>query len=157
MRKKILLIVVITVIFDQLTKYLIIHNLNLNDMITIIPQGLYLTHVNNYGAAWGLFSDRLFFLIIFGLLALIIIYQSIINLPVISKVNLISYGLLAGGIIGNLIDRFRFGYVVDFINMYIIGYSFPVFNISDMAIVFGVIIIIYDILKKEKTNESNNR
>ncbi|MDD3821924.1 MAG: signal peptidase II, partial [Bacilli bacterium] len=91
------------------------------------------------------------------LLALIIIYQSIINLPVISKVNLISYGLLAGGIIGNLIDRFRFGYVVDFINMYIIGYSFPVFNISDMAIVFGVIIIIYDILKKEKTNESNNR
>ena len=65
--------------------------------------------------------------------------------------------MLLGGILGNLSDRILFGYVKDFISLYIFGYSFPVFNIADICIVVGVIILIISILRGEDKNGSSSK
>ena len=67
-----------------------------------------------------------------------------------------AFGLLLGGLSGNLIDRLFFGYVRDFLDFYIFGYDYPVFNIADICIVFGVILLIIAVLKGEDTNEDNS-
>jgi signal peptidase II len=69
-----------------------------------------------------------------------------------TKFNTYGLGFLMGGIIGNLADRLLFGYVKDFLNFYIIGYDYPVFNIADIFIVTGVIMLIISILKGEDVN-----
>ena len=70
----------------------------------------------------------------------------------LNRRNIIAFGLLFGGIIGNLLDRFILGYVRDFLDFYILGYDFPVFNISDCAIVIGIILLIIAIIKGEEVS-----
>ena len=65
----------------------------------------------------------------------------------ISKLESVGYGLIVGGALGNLFDRVIYGYVIDFIDIYIFGYDYPIFNIADIAIVFGVIILIIDMIR----------
>ena len=69
--------------------------------------------------------------------------------------NTLAFGLLIGGILGNLLDRLIFGYVKDFLHFYIFDYSFPIFNISDIAIVIGIFLIIIAVLKGEEVNGRN--
>ena len=73
------------------------------------------------------------------------------------KRNTLLFGLLFGGIIGNLIDRIFYGYVIDFLDFTIFGYDFPVFNFADICIVSGIFLLIIAICKKEDINEVNYR
>lgn len=66
-----------------------------------------------------------------------------------SKVNALAFGLVYGGLLGNLFDRIRFGYVIDYLKFYIGGYEFPVFNLADTAIVVGFILMFIAIIKGE--------
>ena len=74
-----------------------------------------------------------------------------------TKNNILGLGFLMGGIIGNLADRLLFGYVRDFLNFYIIGYDFPIFNIADIFIVLGVFILIISIIRGEDSNGNSSR
>ena len=69
-----------------------------------------------------------------------------------NKRNILAFGLLIGGIVGNLLDRIIFGYVRDFLDFYVFNYDFPVFNVSDMAIVAGIFLLIIAIVKGEEVN-----
>lgn len=135
---------IIVVIADQLSKYIAVERLKGSVSRVIIPEFLKFTYVENYGAAFGILKNKKLFFIIVTLIVIILI--SLFLVKYYYKLNIfmrIGLGLLLGGAIGNFIDRVRFGYVVDFISVRLFNsYDFPVFNIADMSIVCGTIIIL---------------
>lgn len=136
----------ISILIDQITK--ILANLYLKD-ISIIPNFLSLTYVENTGAAWGILDNNRIILICVSVLALLVINKYIKNENNFSKLSIISYGFLIGGIFGNLFDRIFRGYVIDFLNFNILGYGFPVFNIADTLIVIGIILMTIEVIRGE--------
>ncbi len=121
-----------------------------NGDITLIPQVLYFSYVENRGAAFGIFQDAKWFLIVVSVaLFLAITYYVAHHRTTILKSHLIPLAMVAGGGIANVADRLQFGYVVDYINVYCIDY--PVFNLADICVVLGVLWIAGMILfSKEK-------
>ena len=154
MKKLIVYISAICFIIDQLSKALLDHFLELNQSIDIIPSFFRITYVRNDGAAWSLFSGNQIFLIIMSFFALYMIYTYFIKNKVLNKLELWSYGLLLGGIFGNLIDRLIRGYVTDFFDFTIFNYHFPVFNIADICIVIGLFLTIISLWKGDKNGNN---
>lgn len=154
MNKRILIIASIILFLDQLSKIMIETYLTLNDKISLIPNFFSITYTNNYGAAWSILNNKVYFLICITVIVLIIIYRYMNTFKENTR-NIISFGLLFGGITGNLIDRLFLGYVRDFLAFKIFGYHFPVFNISDIAIFIGTALLTVAIIKGE--DHGNNR
>lgn len=153
MKKKSLIIATIIVIIDQVLKVVIDNILSINATIRVIPDVFYITKVYNTGAAWSMFDDSLIVLIIIAIVAffLLLKYQ---NVFVENKRNTLAFALIYGGLVGNLIDRVVYGYVIDYLHIYIISYSFPVFNLADIAIVIGFLLVIIAIIKGEEHDSS---
>lgn len=150
---KIILIAVISVILDQIVKYLIISKCTLYKKNPVIDGFFNITYVQNRGAAWGILNNNIILLVVITVLALGLICSFIFKESNIKKLDIILYGMLLGGIIGNFIDRIFRGYVIDFLDFIIFGYDFPVFNIADMLIVIsvGIMIITYWRSRNENT------
>ena len=155
MNRKILTIAIIALAIDQITKVATSIILDFNRPIQVIKDFFYLTLCHNEGAAWGIFSNTKIIIIIGTFIALLVIYHFIYCFKRNNRNN-IAFGLLLGGLSGNLIDRLLFGHVRDFLDFYIFGYDYPVFNIADICIVVGVILLIIAIIKGEDTNEDNS-
>ncbi len=142
------------VISDQISKYYIKVNLGLYDNIIVIENLFNITHILNPGGAFGLFATsspeirKFIFLFVSSIIALFILwfYQKSA-----AKFIFLSYGfaMILGGAIGNLIDRFMYGKVVDFLDFYIGKIHWPAFNIADSAISIGMGILIYHIIFKK--------
>lgn len=157
MNKKTFIIAISTLMLDQLFKIIIETSLSLNSSVIIIKNFFSFTSTYNYGAAWSLFNNQVPFLIIFSIVALGLIILKMLPTFKIHLRNIIAFGLLIGGVAGNLLDRLFLGYVRDFIAFKFGSYHFPIFNISDIAIFFGVILLIYAIFKGEDhENQSRN-
>ena len=155
MKKKIFLLAIIGIFLDQVTKLLVTGFLNLNQVINVIDGFFSITYVRNTGAAWGMFSNNTLFISIISILFLFILIKYIKELPKIDFLYVVAFGLIIGGLIGNLIDRLLRGYVVDFFRFIILDYNYPVFNVADMLIVIGSIVLIIsfvrdDIIEKRK-------
>ena len=138
------------VILDQFSKYIVVENMALGESIPIIEEVFHLSYILNPGAAFGMFAhNRLFFIAIAVIVIGIIIWarREILASPWEVKAGC---GLFLGGAIGNLIDRARQGLVIDFFDFRI----WPVFNIADIAICFGVGLIIWNLLKTELKRDS---
>lgn len=151
MNKKILLVSLIVIAIDQFSKAIIDITMKVGQSIPVIKNFFYLTYVQNKGAAWGILTNQRYILIIISLVVLLVIYRYM-HLFKMNKKNIVAFGLIVGGIVGNLIDRAIFEYVKDFLDFYIFGYNYPVFNISDCAIVIGVILLVVAIIKGEDKN-----
>lgn len=156
MNRKILIIAIISVIIDQVSKMLASIYLKLNISKTIISKFFYLTYCHNEGAAWGILKDSRIIIIIGTLFSLILIYHFVYCFKNNFRNNL-AFGLLYGGLAGNLIDRLAFGFVRDFLDFYIFKYDFPVFNIADICIVIGVFLLLIAMIKGEDVNENSSR
>lgn len=144
----------VILVLDQITKILVQYSIPFEssyfapDRITVIEDFFYLVHIGNQGAAWGMFSEysRILTLLSFAVLLFIFCFRKQLELQR-GKVQ-IAFGLLIGGILGNLIDRIRVGHVIDFIDIhlpftlpYILPYGrWPAFNIADSAIVVGMLL-----------------
>jgi signal peptidase II len=139
------------VIADQITKWVIRANLSLLERVPVLPF-LDITHIRNKGAAFGIFNDLpedvrtpLFVLVL--VLAVIVIFVFLSKTDSRDRILIYSLSLILGGAIGNSIDRFRLGYVTDFIDFHWFGdprYHWPPFNVADSAITIGVILILCD-------------
>lgn len=134
---------------DQWTKQLARVHLRDSGVLSVPVLGdlLRLTYVENRGAAFGLLQDQTLFFVLVGLVVVGVIIASFRYLPQTSWLLNLALGLQLGGAIGNLIDRVRSGYVVDFVDF---GYKtnwWPVFNVADSAIVVGVAILAYSLLR----------
>lgn len=140
---------VIITIIDQFIKNIITSQMIVGESIPVIPSTFYITYVENTGAAWSILEGNRYFLVCISFLAIFAIYYFCIKGKHLTTLKIYSFGVLFGGIIGNLIDRIIHGYVIDFISVYIGSYAFPIFNIADMAIVIGACISIYILYKEE--------
>ena len=156
MNRKILSIAMITLVIDQITKTIIGNLIKLGTTKQVIKNFFYLTTVHNDGAAWGIFSNYQFIIIIGTIISFFVIYKFTYGFKTNTRNN-IAFGLLLGGLSGNLIDRLFLGYVRDFLDFIIFSYDFPVFNIADVAIVIGVLLLIIAIIKGEDVNENNSK
>ena len=133
---------IIFVFIDQLSKGIINLLMNLNQSIDIIPNFFRLTYVRNTGAAFSILSGSRWLFVILSIVSLNIIYRYFIYDKELGKKDTIIYSLLQAGIIGNLIDRVLFGYVIDFFDFNIFGYEFAIFNVADIFIVVSIILLI---------------
>ena len=137
-----ILIIVSSVIFlDQFSKLIAVKSLQLNTPVILIKNFLYLTLVHNRGAAFGMLKDQLFFFIAISFLVILFIFIHLKskNNPFLLKVSL---SLILSGAVGNLIDRLRFGYVIDFLDFRI----WPVFNLADSALTIGALLLSWELL-----------
>lgn len=129
-------------VLDQITKYWIAHA-NLNGSIEIIRNFFYITYVKNTGAAWGMFSGKTVGL---SLLAAVASGVLLYNLSKIRRKKMpwtkTALILMTAGALGNLLDRLVLGYVRDFLHFYPFGYDFPVFNVADIALTCGVVVLL---------------
>ena len=142
MKKSEVFFIALTIFIDQLTKFLIESKMALHDSIEIIKGFFYITYTRNIGAAWSMFEGMgMLFAILAFLVSGGIIYYLVKNQN-ISRFERISLMLICGGAAGNMIDRIVHGYVIDFLNFYIFGYDYPVFNLADSFLVIGVIMLI---------------
>ena len=114
MYKKMTIISLLCLFVDQTTKYIITTKMNLFDSINIINSFFKITYVKNYGAAWSILEGNKIFLILVACSALFFIYWFFIRNVKLNRSEIIIYGILVGGIFGNLMDRIMLGYVVDF-------------------------------------------
>lgn len=155
MSKKKFIISIIVFVIDQVSKSIISTYLKINDSVEIIKDFFYIRYINNTGASWGILENNRVLLIILSIIAIIILLRYM-NFFKKTNLNKFGFGFLFGGILGNLSDRVLFGYVKDFFDFIIFNYDFPVFNIADIFIVLGVIILIISILRGEDSNGSKS-
>lgn len=140
------LISIISIILDQITKYLVVIKFQqIGQTFPLWPEVFHLTYQQNTGAAFSLFQGGAFWLKWLSLIVSLglIIYALSDKL---SKFEQIGYGFILAGAFGNGVDRFLFGYVVDFLDFRLI--NFPVFNIADTCINLGIICLLYTAFKK---------
>ena len=148
-----LAVALLILIADQISKYLVLSNLHpgqsWNPVASLTPW-VSITHVTNTGVAFGLFPDRGSFFVIIAMIVVAAIIFYYRQLPAGQWWIKVSLGLQLGGALGNLVDRLRLGYVVDFIDFKI----WPVFNVADSSIVIGVAILAYYLLRDRDEKEN---
>ena len=149
-----LAVVALVAVLDQVTKLLVVARMELYESIPIVPGLLNLTHIRNSGVAFGLLSTAEFAykpvvmtLVALGALMGVGFYAA--QLPVSHRWARGGLALILGGAAGNLIDRARQGYVVDFVDAYWKGWHFWAFNVADAAISVGVGLLIIDLFRPE--------
>ena len=150
-RQQIYNIVAIVFIIDQIIKIIIKHTMNLYQEISIIPNFFSLCYVKNTGAAFSILEDATLLLIVISIVFLLLIDKSIKKEEQnLSKLSIISLGMIIGGIFGNLIDRILYRSVIDYLSFSFGKYHFPIFNIADIGITVGVFILIIDMIRRKK-------
>ncbi|MBW0761291.1 signal peptidase II [Mammaliicoccus lentus] len=145
--------IVIIIALDQLTKYMIVKSLEIGDSVKVIKNLLYITSHRNDGAAWGILQGKMWLFYIVTIVVLVILVMFFKSEGYGKPLIQFGLSLLIAGSIGNFIDRLFRSEVVDFIDTYIFGYNFPIFNVADAALTIGVIVLIIVILfegKEEK-------
>ena len=146
-----LLLIAAVVGLDQLTKALVVRSIGLHDYVPLVDGLASLSHVRNHGAAFGLLSDwnlpyQSLLLSVLSLTALAAIATYFVRLPPTARLPRLALALVLGGAIGNVIDRLRLGYVVDFVHVYWRECQWPDFNVADSAITVGVALLVIEIL-----------
>ncbi|NLY20270.1 MAG: signal peptidase II [Tissierellia bacterium] len=148
-----IIIAVLAFGFDQLTKFLAVKLLKGNQAFVIIDNFLSFAYVENRGAAFGILQNKKILFVVVTLVVLIIVVSFLHkNYNTVGKWLKVSLGLLVGGTLGNFLDRIRLDYVVDFISVRLFNkFDFAVFNVADICIVIGTIMLmIYIILSESK-------
>lgn len=148
------------VVLDQLAKQWVRVAIDLHEHRPLIDGLLSLSHVRNRGAAFGILSEATLpqqglLLSVVSLLALGAIAVYWLRLPIEARLPRLALAVVLGGAVGNLIDRVRFGYVVDFVHVYWGTWSWPDFNVADSAISVGVALLVLDMLRSGGRSETS--
>ncbi|MFH1114237.1 MAG: signal peptidase II [Pseudomonadota bacterium] len=145
------LIVLAIGVSDQVSKYLVASSVPLNSGVQVIPGYLDVVHVRNKGAAFGIFSQstwsvRSTLFLVVHFIALAVIFRLLASTRDPDPYLLGGYSLFFGGAVGNLIDRLRFGEVIDFLDVHIGNAHWPAFNVADSALCVGAVLLILHFL-----------
>ena len=148
-----LAISLVILVLDVWTKWLVATHVSRSESISLIPDLFQIVHVRNTGAAFGIGansnSQLVPLLLNAGALAVffvVVVYA--VRTAVTDRVLQVGLHLILGGAIGNLLDRFRLGYVVDFLDVYIRDHHWPAFNVADSAICIGIALLFLDMRRK---------
>jgi signal peptidase II len=139
----------LVLVLDQFTKYVVEARIRLHDVIVVVPGFFNITHVRNKGAAFGILSNlpefwRSAFFITVTIVAVAVITALIVKTR--ERLPVYAFSLIAGGALGNVVDRIRYGEVVDFIQWYVKSYYWPSFNVADSAVTLGVVLLAIEML-----------
>ena len=158
-RLTLLILSVLVIVADRLSKDWIVAHIRAGSAITVIPGIFRLTHVLNTGAAFSLFSDSLSplavrnALIVFSIVAVLIVTFMLWRVGRDLTLTSIALALILGGAIGNLYDRLRLQHVVDFLEVKIVHYHWPDFNVADSCIVIGACLLLLEIFRPQPTSQ----
>ena len=133
MKTSIIISILITIL-DQIIKFIIDKKVL---FIEILPKLFNIHKVYNYGVAFSFLENKRYLILLFSLILIYFLF----NLPKTKKYDIL-FGVILGGIIGNLIDRVFRGYVIDYLETFIFGISFPIFNLADICITLGIILMV---------------
>jgi signal peptidase II len=149
----------VVIILDIWTKALVLARIDLHEAIPIIPNFFQIVHVRNTGAAFGIganASSKIVPLLLnvgaIAVFCVVVVYA--LRSAVSDRLLQTGLHLILGGAIGNLLDRFRFGYVVDFLDVYVGRHHWPAFNVADSAICIGIALLFLDMRKKPETENA---
>ena len=146
----------VIVAFDQITKYLVLANIPLHSQVDVLPGVVGLTYVQNDGAAWSSFSGmQWLFALIFILFTVAVVWEYRKRSMGFTKFEWWCIAAIYGGGLGNMIDRVRFGYVVDMIHIRFM--DFPIFNVADCFITCGCVVLIVHLLFFNKSFWKENK
>lgn len=141
----------VIIVLDQLTKVVMSNWLELYQTVAVMPYFNF-TLAHNSGAAFSFLAGaggwQRWFFIVLALVVSAVLVLWLSRLKVTAKMEAIAISLIIGGAIGNVLDRFLYGYVIDFIDVYVGSYHWPAFNIADAAICIGAVLLIWDSFKK---------
>jgi signal peptidase II len=154
--RRIALIGLAVAIADQLSKLLVLHTVDPEHPVVVVDGFFRLVNWGNTGAAWGMFRDSNLVLAVISILTIVALYLFRHSFQVHRLGSQIALGLVAGGIVGNVIDRFRLGQVVDFLDFYVDSHHWPAFNVADSAICSGVALYIFASLWSERRPPSQS-
>jgi signal peptidase II len=152
-----LVIAAIVVLLDRATKLWIVSHIEPGHAIVIVPRVFRLTHVLNTGAAFSMFEGSTSptlvrnLLIGFSIVAVVVVLLLIWKMGRSITLTSVALALILGGAVGNLYDRIRFAYVVDFLEVHIIHYHWPDFNVADSAIVVGACLLLLEMLRPQRS------
>ena len=152
-RPALFLLSALVILADRLSKIWVVHNIVTPH--TVIPSVFRITHVQNNGAAFSMFADSLspnavrYGLIAFSIVAVLIVFAMLLRTGRYLNASSVALALILGGAIGNLYDRARLYYVVDFLEVTIVHYHWPDFNIADSCIVIGACLLLVEIFRPQ--------
>lgn len=141
-RINLFIIAILVIAADFYTKYLVYTRMALHETIELPVKFIQLTYVQNFGGAFGIFQHQKLFFIIAAAIAVTCVLYFFEDIKELGKLSFVSASLIFGGAIGNLIDRIRFGYVVDFLDLR----WWPVFNVADIALTVGVSLLFIEVI-----------
>jgi len=151
-RAWLLLLSVFVIAADRITKWLASTRIELGSHVVVIAHVFAISHVENPGAAFSLFNDSgsparvRWMLLVFSVVAAIAVLVALLKLGRGITATSVALALILGGAVGNAYDRLRFGSVIDFLEVHIVHYHWPDFNVADSAIVTGGILLLLDAL-----------
>ncbi|HUI83423.1 MAG TPA: signal peptidase II [Candidatus Binatia bacterium] len=159
MRKYYFFIATIVLLLDRIAKWAVASNIPLQGSVVVMPGFFRLYHVQNTGAAFGLFAEssaqwKVGALVTFSVLALVIVSALLWKNGHSLSTTTIGLSLILGGAMGNLWDRMFTGYVIDFLDFYVGSYHWPAFNVADGAIVVGAVLLVSEIVFAKSANET---
>jgi signal peptidase II len=150
-----LILTALIITLDQLSKLWINAN---RPQTMLVPGFLDLVYVRNNGAVFGLFHNHVVIFIVLSIIASIAILVLLYYFPPVTNVGAIAFALIFSGIVGNLIDRIRLGYVIDFVAFHVHElFHWPAFNVADAALVVGVFTLIYYFYRWGVSRKSHER
>ena len=156
MKKRPYITLIIFFFLDFISKQIIINTMKVNDCLDVIPNFFSINYVQNTGAAWSILKDQRILILIITVIVLFII-NKYLNKENLTKGEEISFGIIMGGIIGNLFDRVVYHYVIDFLSFNFFGYHYPIFNLADTFIVCGIIALIIISYRKEHYGKNSGK
>ena len=151
-REDIYKITSIVLMLDQFIKIVVNKSMNLYDQIKIIPNFFTIFYVRNTGAAFSILEDNTILLTIISVIFIVVLDRFIKQEKSFTKLKVLSLGMIMGGIFGNLIDRIIHHAVIDYLSFKIINYEFPVFNLADIGITVGVVLLILSMILERREN-----
>jgi signal peptidase II len=153
-----LLIAVVIIVLDRLTKLRVEATVKLGTHVTVIPHQFWISHVLNTGAAFSMFEGSKSPLLIrnllvgFSVMAVLVVFAVLWRVGRELSITSVALAMILGGAIGNLYDRLKFHYVVDFLEVHIHGYHWPDFNVADSAIVIGACLLLLEMLRPQRAD-----
>jgi signal peptidase II len=141
---------------DRYTKHWVSRHIEIGNVIIVIPHVFAISHVQNPGAAFSMFTDSphpertRWLLTIFSIVAALVVFVILVRIGRRLTLAAVALALVLGGAIGNAWDRIAYGTVVDFLEVHIVHYHWPDFNVADSAIVIGGILLLIDSLRPRK-------
>jgi signal peptidase II len=153
------LIAVLVIVLDRVTKIWITNHVGIGQAIVVWPHVFRITHLLNTGAAFSLFENFRSpglvrnVLVVFSVVAVVVVLALIWKMGRQLNATTIALAMILGGAIGNMYDRIRYAYVVDFIEIHIVHYHWPDFNVADSAIVVGACLLLLEMLRPQKSIE----